>query len=197
MGLTHKQERYAQARVEGMNQSDAFRAAYDASRMKPETVWRRGHDLESNGKVRARIAELQERAMRRHDVTIDGIVGELAKIGFANMQDFMVVGDDGLPKLDWSMLTRDQAAALTEVTVDQIKRSEGEAVSSHVERVRFKIGDKRGALVDLGKHLGMFVDKHEVTGKDGGPIETAQVEDKDVAMRIAFILESAARGAKL
>lgn len=28
------------------------------------------------------------------------------------------------------------------------------------------------ALELLGKHLGMFTDKHELTGKDGGPIET-------------------------
>src|SRR5690606_39413482 len=28
------------------------------------------------------------------------------------------------------------------------------------------------ALELLGKHMGMFTDKHELTGKDGGPIET-------------------------
>ena len=42
----------------------------------------------------------------------------------------------------------------------------------------------------LGKHLKMFVEKHELTGADGGPIET---EDKtpggnDLARRIAFAL---------
>lgn len=33
------------------------------------------------------------------------------------------------------------------------------------------VSDKRAALVDIGKHIGMFVDRHEVTGKDGQPIE--------------------------
>lgn len=40
----------------------------------------------------------------------------------------------------------------------------------------------------LGKHLGMFVEKHEHTGKDGGPIETADLTDTEKARRIAFVL---------
>jgi phage terminase small subunit len=39
-----------------------------------------------------------------------------------------------------------------------------------VKRVKFRLADKRAALVDLGRHLGMFVNKHQYTGKDGGPI---------------------------
>ena len=29
-------------------------------------------------------------------------------------------------------------------------------------RLRFKLADKRQSLVDLGKHLGMFIDRQEV-----------------------------------
>ena len=35
---------------------------------------------------------------------------------------------------------------------------------------------------------------HELTGKDGGPIETADVTDIEAARRIAFFLESATKG---
>jgi phage terminase small subunit len=39
-----------------------------------------------------------------------------------------------------------------------------------VRRVKFKLCDKRAALVDLGKHLGMFKDKIERSGRGGGPV---------------------------
>lgn len=51
---------------------------------------------------------------------------------------------------------------------------------------------KRAALVDLGKHLGMFKDRVEHTGKDGGPIEVA-ASPLDQARRVAFLLAKAAK----
>ena len=45
----------------------------------------------------------------------------------------------------------------------------------------------------LGKHIGMFRDKLELTGKDGGPIQTEEISDTEAARRVAFLL---ARGAK-
>ena len=97
-----------------------------------------------------------------------------AKIGFANMGDYMRPGVDGDPVLDFSELSREQKAALAEVTVEDIKanRGKGGDDSRDIRRVKFKLYDKRAALVDLGKHLGVFAERHEHTGKDGGPIET-------------------------
>lgn len=43
------------------------------------------------------------------------------------------------------------------------------------------------------KHLGLFIERHEVTGKNGGPIEIANVSEIEVARRVAFILENGAR----
>ncbi|ENO82074.1 hypothetical protein B447_05033 [Thauera sp. 27] len=43
------------------------------------------------------------------------------------------------------------------------------------EGLRVKFHDKRAALVDVGRHLGMFKDKVEHTGKDGGPIQSESV----------------------
>lgn len=41
----------------------------------------------------------------------------------------------------------------------------------------------------LGKHLGMFKERVEHTGKGGGPIETVDVSDRDIAQRAAFLLQ--------
>src|SRR5690606_23753564 len=39
------------------------------------------------------------------------------------------------------------------------------------------------ALELLGKHLGMFVERHEHTGADGGPIEVAELTDAELVDR--------------
>jgi phage terminase small subunit len=84
------------------------------------------------------------------------------------MADYMRVGPDGCPRLDYSTLTRDQAAALQEVTVDEYVVPDpdgpdeaGKRSCLPVRKVKFKLADKRAALVDLGKHLGMFVERQE------------------------------------
>jgi hypothetical protein len=59
-----------------------------------------------------------------------------------------------------------------------------------VRRVKVKISDKRAALVEMGKHLGMFKERHEHSGKDGSPIklESRPMSDIEAARRVAFAL---------
>lgn len=59
MALTAKQEAFALAVVSGMNQSDAYRSAYDAGKMKPTTVTVKASELMTDGNVAVRIAELR------------------------------------------------------------------------------------------------------------------------------------------
>jgi hypothetical protein len=98
-------------------------------------------------------------------VTKERIVAELVKIGFSNMLDYVRIGPDGLPYCDFSAITRDQAAAIQEVNVEVGTAYEynkkGERKAVPVRKVRFKLADKRAALIDMGKHLGMFRDQAE------------------------------------
>lgn len=76
-GLTIKQERFAAAFVETGNASEAYRRAYDAKRMKAETVNRAAHDVLLDPKVAARIAGLREGAAKRARETVDDLLIEL------------------------------------------------------------------------------------------------------------------------
>jgi hypothetical protein len=99
----------------------------------------------------------RERAQVKFDVTTERVVGELARIGFANIQDYLTIGPDGEPHFDYAKIERDQAAALQEIVIEEFKDGrDGEG--RKVRRIRFKLADKRAALVDLGRHLGLFVD---------------------------------------
>ena len=76
--MTPKQESFCLAYIETGNASEAYRRSYDVSpSTKPETVWRKAKELLDNGKVAARIAELQAAHRQRHDVEVDELTREL------------------------------------------------------------------------------------------------------------------------
>jgi hypothetical protein len=58
--LTAKQEAFCQGIADGLGQADAYRAAYDADRMKDSTIYPLASKLMKNSKITARIAELRE-----------------------------------------------------------------------------------------------------------------------------------------
>jgi phage terminase small subunit len=58
--LTAKQEQFVKNIIDGMSQADAYRSAYDTSRMKDKTVWERASALMKNNKVATRLKELRD-----------------------------------------------------------------------------------------------------------------------------------------
>jgi len=95
-----------------------------------------------NVKVQEAITSRIKDREKRTEITQDMVLRELAKIGFANMGDYMKSGADGDPFLDFSQLTRDQSAALAEVTVEDFKDGRGEDARD-VRRIKFKLADKK------------------------------------------------------
>lgn len=77
MNLTAKQEAFCLAYLETGNASEAYRKAYNAENMKPETVNRKAKELLDHGKISARIAQLQGEAAERNEVTVDSLLAEL------------------------------------------------------------------------------------------------------------------------
>ncbi len=188
-----KHEAFVANLLKGMTQGPAYIAAgYRAEGHAAEAC---ANKLLKNAEVAARLAELQaavtEKAVERTAITKERVLDELGKLGFSNMLDYVSPRDDGLVHIDLSALTRDQAAAIQEVTIDQYEEGEGDEAKT-VNKVKFKLSDKRAALVEIGKHLGMFKDKLEITGKDGGAIKTEDVGARELARRLAMTL---ARGA--
>ena len=72
--LTSKQEKFAQLIVAGENQSDAYRGAYNAERMKPETIAKKACGLMKQGNIRGRVAELSKPALDELGITIEYIL---------------------------------------------------------------------------------------------------------------------------
>lgn len=71
--MTPKQEAFCLAYVETGNASEAYRRAYNASRMKPATINVKASQLLAQGKIAVRVAELKAVHAERHEMTVDRI----------------------------------------------------------------------------------------------------------------------------
>ncbi len=179
-----KHEAFVLALIQGKTDLEAHGlAGYKANRHNAHTLKNKDYIQKRYNELLERriVAEERsnERAIAKLAITKEAVLGELAKIAFANMADYMKVGEDGQPSLNFKDLTRDQAAALTEITVEEFK--DGRSDKREVRRVKFKLADKEKALVDLGKHLGLFIERHEVGGV--GAFSQMSDDELDAALR--------------
>lgn len=85
--LTKKQEDFARAFVKCGVASDAYRAAYDAENMKPETVNKRASELLQNGEITGRIDELRAPGLKKAAMDAEETILEIAGVAKAACED--------------------------------------------------------------------------------------------------------------
>ena len=154
-GLTPRQARFVQEYLIDLNGTQAaIRAGYS-----PRTANRQGARLLSYAGIQAAIQNAMKQREKRTEITADRVVKELAKIAFADLKDFVEFGPDGVRiKNDKDV----DGTLLIEVSETTFKGATTRAVKLH---------PKIKALELLGKHLGIFVNKHELSGPGGGPVQ--------------------------
>lgn len=119
-----------------------------------------------------------DRSMRT-EITQDKVLAELAKIGFADIRKLVKWGE-GIAVTDPESGAIEIVNGISLIgsdTIDDATAASISEVSQTAQGLKVKMHDKRAALVDIGKHLGMFKEKLELTGKDGGPVESAHKLD--------------------
>jgi phage terminase small subunit len=159
-------ERMAQGLAMGKKQGPAYTQAGFKHNSKSAAK------LANHEVVVARVRELMELAVANTTLTIPKVLSELEKIAFANMMDYIKIDADGQPNLDFSTLDRDKAAAIGEIITDVITNPRTGEVT---KRTKFKLLDKKGSLVDLGRHLGAWVDRKDI--RVGGVVFHVTPED--------------------
>lgn len=164
--LTAKQQRFIEEYLIDLNATQAaIRAGYSE-----KTAFQTGTENLKKPNVATAITAAKQERSKRTEITQDMVIREMAKLAFSNMADYIEVNDvDGTAYLNLKKLTRDQAAAITELTCETYQEKDGDDFVP-VKKCKIKIASKEGPLEKLGKHLGMFVERHEHTGKDGKPI---------------------------
>ena len=164
--LTPKQKIFVDEYLVDLNATRAYKAAYKNIK-KDETAAVNGNRLLRNAKVKDHIDKRMKDREKRTEVTQDKVLQELAKIGFADIKDYLeyktaktVVQHDesGEPVIDYQQIVNVIDSKEVDTSVIQ------EVSIGKDGTFKFKLYDKQKALVDIGKHLGMFTDKIEVKG---------------------------------
>ena len=167
--LTIKQEKFCQGLFSGLTQREAYKQAYNCENMKDATIDRNAHELANGNKAATRLAFLRDELKGRNMVTVERVLKEYAKIAFADIKDFLFYGTkgvyvgmdkDGKPVQEYMQIVEAKSS-------DEIDGTMVNEVSiSKDGTFKFKLHDKKGALDMIGKHLGMFIDKSEVSVKE-------------------------------
>jgi len=158
--LTIKQENFCLAYFKTGNASEAYREAYDVSKMKPETINRRAHDLVNNGKIKARIEDLYKPIRDKLVASKEKTIKRLMQ-----GQEFDIRGlyhEDGKLKQPYE-LDDDTAKGVVGVKYDKDTGA----------LVEYKIIDVKGCAELIGKHLKLWADKVELSTDPTDPIMQA------------------------
>lgn len=144
-----------------LNATQAYMRAYNCANT--VTAGPAGWRMLRKASVAARIQAEMDARGERTQITADTVLTELGKLAFANIGDYMSIQSDGTAFVDLSALTPEQAAAISEIQVDEYVEGKGED-TRNVKRVKIKLVDKGVNLERLGRHLKLFTDKIEVSG---------------------------------
>jgi phage terminase small subunit len=164
-----RHERFAQALAEGKTATEAYvLAGYkandgNASRMK------------GNERISARVQEIAGRAAERAEISLERILRELVAIAFSDIGKAVTWGPSVLVREEEdedghrvkvitsavSLVPRDRLDANTAAAIAAVSQGSTGAL-------RIKMHNKLAALMALGKHLGMFVQRTQNTNVHWG-----------------------------
>jgi len=146
--MTKKQKRFAEEYLIDLNATQAaIRAGYS-----PDTAKEIGCENLTKPNIRACIDKAMAERSKRTGVNADRVVMELAKVAFVNAVDVI---DLKTATVKEDALSEDTAA----IQSVKVKTFGDDGLEREI-----KMADKLKALELLGKHMGMFKDKVELSG---------------------------------
>lgn len=161
--LPPRRQRFVEEYLIDLNATQAaIRSGYS-----PRTANEQGARLLAIVSVREAVDRARAERSARVGLTADRVLEELAAIGFAKLDDFAAWGP-GRFALEPSDTV--DARAVQEVRVKETITSTPFGETRKVEQ-GIKLHDKLGTLKLLGQHIGMFPDRHEISGPGGTEIQ--------------------------
>lgn len=144
-GLTPKREAFAVALASGrMNQSEAYRAAFTATRMTAKQVHEEASKLARDPKVSQRISGIQAAAADRAGLTVEEIMRETRRLALSKPSGIIGWRDGKRVVLMPDELDEATQAAIASFEIDDLGR------------IKYKFWDKNASLERGAKLLGMF-----------------------------------------
>ena len=148
--MTDAQKRFCDEYLIDLNATRAYKVAYPRCK-KEETANAASSRMLRNVKVAAYIQDRMQERQKRTEITQDRVLQELAAIAFAKATDYAEIKNECVRIKDTGDLDEQQVRAIAGIKEGKFG-------------VEIKLNDKEKALELLGRHLGMFKDKVEVSG---------------------------------
>lgn len=160
--MTQKQKRFIEEYLIDLNATQAaIRAGYS-----PDTAQQTGSENLSKPVIRAQIDRAMAERSKRTGVNAERVLQELAKIGFADVTDFVTIEGRSVKVKTTDQMPRDKLGAIA-------------GIKEGANGIEIKLNDKEKALELIGRHLGMWNDKVELSGevKTNNPYEGLTTEE--------------------
>lgn len=166
--LTDQNKRFGEEYIIDLHITNAaIRAKYSK-----KTAYSIGQRLLKNVEMQEYIQKLMKERSERTQITADMVLKELATFGFANIQSYIKHSQDGLIIFKSIDDVPEEAAR----AIEAIKVVDNGNKGS----VEFKLHSKSRGLELIGRHLGMFLDKTEHSGKVEVEVKRIITEAKPV-----------------
>ena len=183
--LTEQQKRFVDEYLIDLNATRAYKAAYKNVK-RDEVAAVCASKLLRNTKVHDYMKSRQQKLQERTEITQDKVLLELAKIAFSNGSDFAKIITKLKTRSVWNDIKEEYEEKESEeqfvelIDTDSLSADKKAAISS-IKETKFGIAvescDKVKALELIGKHLGMFKDKIEISGTVNNPMEGLTTEE--------------------
>lgn len=160
MALTEKQKVFADEYLTDLNATRAYKVAYPKVK-KDEVARANGSRLLANANVAVYVDKRMKDREKRTEITQDRVLKELAKIGFADVTDYVTI--------DGSCV---RVKSTDDIPPDKIGAIAG--IKEGANGIEIKLNDKGKALELIGRHLGMWNDKMQLSGLDA---EKSKLDD--------------------
>jgi len=147
MALTPKQQRFVEEYLIDLNATQAAtRAGYS-----DKTARKIGNENLTKPDIQGEIQKRMKDREKRTGVTQDKVLKELATIGFADVTDYVRIEAGQVKIKSTADIPKDKIGAIA-------------GIKEGANGIEVKLNDKGKALELLGRHLGMFKDKMELSG---------------------------------
>jgi phage terminase small subunit len=184
--LSEKEKAFIAEYLVDLNGSQAaIRAGYSR-----KSVAKMAYLILKRPRVIDAIAETQAKRLAAIDMRAENVLSELSAVARGNVLDYMRLGRDGEPIVDFSGLERERAAALSEVCVEDFADGRGQN-KRDVRRVKFRMHDKVAALDKLAKHFGLLRERVSHENPDGSALAPAH-SPRQVARAVLMLLREGA-----
>lgn len=201
MALTTKQAAFVQEYLIDLNGTQAaIRAGYSE-----KTAQAIATENLTKPLIKEAIADAMAKRAERTEITQDRVLRELAKIGFSDLSGAVSWGSkevafgydaDGqrLPAdqiMNAALIQRELAPFVEAIPSDMLDEATRGAIAEVAltkDGLRIKMHDKRAALADIGRHLGMFKEIREHSGLNGAPLEIITYSNRDRAKALAALV---------